>query len=548
VTTDALDNPIAWYEDFAAWQRDAFLQDLRNAAATLTAAADNTPKAIGARLGSILERGANRDVGYILEALARELDVVNDLAGSLRKQIDTKIRGTLNLHLNRDRTLLDQLAKFLDGLQQVADATEDDPDDADTDDDEGTFPHTTKHRAAQAYFRAVEAQARTAAGARAPGKTSRNGRVLEWLGNRTLPEKDRAPIGSDLLLLTNIRRFTRPVRRFIFQIPGRYRTFRRLRQGQGRWYRDGGFDAKEIHPLELDLVLLTMLRAAGEVTERRSVMADIESPAWSSLKPIVEQYRNQVLVDEATDFSPIQLGCMAALSQPLLRSFFACGDFHQRLTTWGTRDIKDWQWIFPDIELREVTVAYRQSRQLYDLARAMVGIMGGERAVAQLPERINNEAVAPALLEHASDRKAAVEWLSSRIREIERLLGQMPSTAVFVVSEDLVAPWAEDLGAVLADDNINVIACPQGKVVGDEHDVRVFDVQHIKGLEFEAVFFIGIDRLAGLQPDLLDKYLYVGATRAATYLGITCHDKLPKAFEVLRPHFTLGWEREDPRV
>ena len=30
------------------------------------------------------------------------------------------------------------------------------------------------------------------------------------------------------------------------------------------------------------------------------------------------------------------------------------------------------------------------------------------------------------------------------------------------------------------------------------NDVRVFDIQHIKGLEFEAVFFVGVDRLAAV--------------------------------------------------
>ena len=63
--------------------------------------------------------------------------------------------------------------------------------------------------------------------------------------------------------------------------------------------------------------------------------------------------------------------------------------------------------------------------------------------------------------------------------------------------------------------------------MGQDSDVRVFDVQHIKGLEFEAAFFLGIDRLARTLPDLFDKYLYVGVTRAATYLGLTCDAELP---------------------
>jgi hypothetical protein len=55
------------------------------------------------------------------------------------------------------------------------------------------------------------------------------------------------------------------------------------------------------------------------------------------------------------------------------------------------------------------------------------------------------------------------------------------------------------------------VPCLLGQLAGQDNDVRVFDVQHIKGLEFEAVFFIGIDRLAERQQDLFEKYLYVGA-------------------------------------
>ena len=70
----------------------------------------------------------------------------------------------------------------------------------------------------------------------------------------------------------------------------------------------------------------------------------------------------------------------------------------------------------------------------------------------------------------------------------------------------------------------------------------VFNVKHIKGLEFEAVFFIGIDRLAEIQPNLYDKYLYVGTTRAATYLGITCEQEFPSSMAELQELFQEnGW-------
>ncbi|MEF8730297.1 MAG: ATP-binding domain-containing protein [Accumulibacter sp.] len=181
------------------------------------------------------------------------------------------------------------------------------------------------------------------------------------------------------------------------------------------------------------------------------------------------------------------------------------------------------------------------------MARAMIRALSGTEQNASLPAHMDSMGVAPALLEHAADTESVVSWLADRIREIERFVRQLPSTAIFVNTEDDVAPVAEALNAALAEHNIQVIACREGQAVGQESNVRVFDIQHIKGLEFEAVFFVGIDQLAALHPGLFDKYLYVGTTRAATYLGVTCKSALPTAFESLRTHFGQDWETPGSR-
>lgn len=50
-----------------------------------------------------------------------------------------------------------------------------------------------------------------------------------------------------------------------------------------------------------------------------------------------------------------------------------------------------------------------------------------------------------------------------------------------------------------------------------------------------------IDRLAERPPDLFDKYLYVGATRAATYLGLTSEESLPLTLSPLEELFGPNW-------
>lgn len=543
LSAEALDRPIQWFDDFNIWQRNAYVQELHEAANMLREAKVPEIQSLGERLHNILTQAGDGVLASTFGSLAAELPKVQALVASLKETSDGKIKAALNLQLNRNRAFLDELARFIDGLQQAQTTDADEQDELDADEEEdSTSPRTGRAAALNAYMQAVRAQARAAASKRAVSKSSRNGKIIEWLAERGLTETDRVEVGASLLVQTNARRFVNPVKRYLDGIPKRYRAFRRERQQPGSWYRNEGFEARDIHPLELDIVLLAILRAAGDLISRPNVLRDIDSPAWSALQPILGHYRNQVLVDEATDFSPIQLACMAALAHPRLRSFFACGDFNQRLTTWGARSAEEMKWVFADFDIKEITVSYRQSKQLNDLARAMIRAVGGTEQNVSLPTHVDSGGVAPALLEHASETAIVVSWLADRIREIVRFVGQLPSTAIFVNAEDDVAPVAEALNEALSEYNIQVIACREGQAVGQESNVRVFDIQHIKGLEFEAVFFVGIDQLAALHPALFDKYLYVGTTRAATYLGVTCDGVLPPAIESLRAHFGQDWQ------
>lgn len=160
----------------------------------------------------------------------------------------------------------------------------------------------------------------------------------------------------------------------------------------------------------------------------------------------------------------------------------------------------------------------------------------------QLPAATDSDGVKPVLGAGLSDPDTRAAWLRDRIVEIERLTQKLPSIAVLVNTEAEVFPTAEALDRILRDSNIRAVACQGGKVVGQEMDVRVFDVQHIKGLEFEAVFLVAIDQLAEQQGDIFEKYLYVGATRAATYLGVTLEGKeLPAKLRHLEGLFDDNW-------
>ena len=541
ITSDAVEDSTDWFTDFYDWQRGSFIEELRQAASTLSIHEDTQVSTLGKRLQAIIERASGSSVGGVLTELVAAAGDARELRKGMKDRTDKVIRGALNLQLNRNKGFVDELAKFIETLQADPDIESEDTDEQELDEEEADVTITGRMKAINAYMQAVRSKARARAKKRSIGKKSRNSQIVEWLGDRMPSPAELDEIGASLVVQDNLGQFVNPIRRYLGRIPNRYRAFRRVRQKDDRWYQADGFATSELHPLELDVVLLGVLRAGGELLSRPNITRDINNDSWAPLRPIIDLHRHQILVDEATDFSPIQIGCMAALSNPQLHSFFACGDFNQRMTVWGARSLDQMKWVFPKLDVREITVSYRQSRQLNELARAIIETAGGRSQEVTLPDQTDNEGVAPALLENGLKRADMIAWLAERIREIERFVGQLPSIAVFVESEADVQPLADELNAALEEENAQVVACPKGQVMGQDNDVRVFDVQHIKGLEFEAVFFIGIDRLAERHPDLFDKYLYVGTTRAATYLGLTCQEGLPPVIETLRSRFVHDW-------
>ena len=176
-------------------------------------------------------------------------------------------------------------------------------------------------------------------------------------------------------------------------------------------------------------------------------------------------------------------------------SFFACGDLQSATHDLGCRSLDELTWACPG--LRADTISRIGSVELNELARAIVGLGGGDVDAVALPQEMDNEGVPPALAEGLRSLAEVAAWLAARIIvEIEGFVKKLPSIAVLVMSDAEVEPLAQSLAELLVDNNIKAVPCRNGQTIGNENDVRVFDIQHIKGLEFEAVFFVGVDRLA----------------------------------------------------
>lgn len=562
LSDDTIDGLPDWFDDFDGWQRDAFAGRIAGAIEELESLGDGRAASLAKRLSDSFPAVRALDLSRVVQVLQATSSEMRELLEGRQRSTRDLVRRAANLQLNRDAAFLDKLANSLEELDASMrrdDATLEEPlgdgsegEDADDDEDElvdelvdqGVVASRGGRRteAERAYRRAVVADALANARGRELRKGTRNRRVVEWIGQRGLDEQAKATVGRNQQLTRALRPLLYPIRDYLSRMSARYRRFRRIRRSEGRWYSREEIRVHDIGYLEVDMLLLAILRFSRELLQLATIRRDLEDPFWRALQPVYDQYRNQVLADEATDFSPVQLACMLAITHPVTRSFFGCGDFNQRLTRWGTRNASHVDWVDRRIRVKSVTVGYRQSKQLDELARAIVRVAGDGDHDAVLPEDVDRDGVAPVLQEDGADIGIVCGWLAERIVEIERFVGQLPSTAVLVPAEDHVEPVASQLHEILSEQNINVIACREGRMIGQENDVRVFDVQHIKGLEFEAAFFVGVDELAERYPDLFDKFLYVGATRAATYLGLTCAGKLPSRVAELSPMFSPDWK------
>lgn len=448
----------------------------------------------------------------------------------------------------KDDGFLDALAALVTALlaEQSEDEEGDDSEEDETEDDvdaEETRPSLQGRRlVADVFQRAMRTLALRQAAGRKPSTTSRAGRILAFLEERGLASPDLKDVGKILLLQRAAGRLGNAPANYLRRLPGRYRRFKRAMRAEGIWYGEGGGKPSQVHPAEVDLIMLTMLRAAASFDADRLLTSRLAERRPTLLDAVGAMRRNQVLVDEATDFSPLQLACMAALSNPATGSLLLSGDFNQRLTVWGSRSKDDLAWVAPKLEMHTISVTYRQSRKLSAFARKLAELQGAEidDTAPDYGENLGYDPVQGLSLDSNDER---AEWLVSRIEEIQRLSdGNLPTIAVLVPDQEQLSGVTAALNARLADLSLKAKAYANGEAIGKSNDVRVFPIDHIKGLEFEAVFFLDVDLLAARRPELFDRYIYVGATRAATYLGLTSTgDRLPTKLDYPQLAYGQTW-------
>lgn len=245
-------------------------------------------------------------------------------------------------------------------------------------------------------------------------------------------------------------------------------------------------------------------------------------------------------VDEATDYSIIDFYGIKSFGHYAVRSYTLCGDTMQLMKEDG---ITDWNvlrhpLLFEQMEVQNLNISYRQSEELLELADKIYQEERGTKSPYECYLK-GRQTPKPLWLE-IDDLEEKADWISHRVLEIVKAYdNKMPTIAVFTNTKEKADELKEAIEDcdVLNPAGIEVKVCSDNNLEG-EKTLRIFPIDQVKGMEFEAVFFYDIDDIES--SSLINKYLYVGLSRASMYLAVTSNGKSEKISNMLQKYFSEG--------
>lgn len=218
-----------------------------------------------------------------------------------------------------------------------------------------------------------------------------------------------------------------------------------------------------------------------------------------------EHQRYLVAIDEASDFSLVELACMHSFSHPAYNCTTLSGDLMQRMTNTG---INSWERFINyagDGEIKHLKISYRQSPGLLKIAKDFYESVTGKKA-NYISYTEPSTAEPRPVFKRIELLQEKAKWISSQIMSIYKTYdNQIPSIAIFVPDDAASTALTKQLMECdeLPDNGIEVRSITQVGAVIDKAQVSIYNIENIKGLEFEAVFFIDIDQIKNSDAELL---------------------------------------------
>ncbi|MEN9613645.1 MAG: hypothetical protein RLZZ628_4459 [Bacteroidota bacterium] len=303
---------------------------------------------------------------------------------------------------------------------------------------------------------------------------------------------------------------------------------------------------KRVHKDEMDFLLGFLFKTIRLFYKNNPVFYQNSNHLY--IKAFKENLKGIIAVDEATDFNLFELYCMYSLTYPEFNCITFSGDIMQRMSKHGIKDWEELEQIIPNTDKKDLKISYRQTPELLKIAQSLHNEFS--KSPIDYKSKYNeNENDPKALIYYSDIFEEKIEWLADRIFEITKLYGnKIPTIAIFVKNDTDVLKYSKalKLNEKLETNFISTVACTEGRILDDGQNVRVFSIEYIKGLEFEAVFFIDIDELDNTDPDLMLKYIYVGVSRANFFLGLTINREFPEKLLCIKNNFIEDkWIKND---
>ncbi len=224
--------------------------------------------------------------------------------------------------------------------------------------------------------------------------------------------------------------------------------------------------------------------------------------------PLVYEH---ILVDEAQDLSPVELGVVLDCSSKA-RSITLSGDTQQRLLM--DNGFSDWKTVLGElgmshVEVEPLKLSYRSTAEIIEFSRGVLGPLASKDE----PVAVRNGApVELFTFGHTGD---ALAFLAESLRA---LIQDEPSASVCVV-----ARYPEQADVYY--EGLKRGEVPYLRRIADQDfpfkpGIDVTDVRQVKGLEFDYVIVVEVGDAAYPAEDEARHLLHIAATRAAHQLWI----------------------------
>ena len=218
-----------------------------------------------------------------------------------------------------------------------------------------------------------------------------------------------------------------------------------------------------------------------------------------------------LFVDEAQDLAAVDL-CVLSEIVSRQKSITLAGDTSQRL--YVDTGFAEWSEVMEalrlsHVEIEPLRIAYRSTREVLKLARSVLGHL------ADPEEPVANRSGAPVELHALPTQGAAAAFLGDSLRP---LLRREPRATVAILSR--YPEQADAYYEALRMAEVPFLRRVTSYDFAFKPGVEVTDIRQVKGLEYDYVILVDVNRQTYPESDEARYQLHIGATRAAHQLWV----------------------------